>query len=109
MALGPRGDKRADIGDGRIVAKNFTDGVDERALAVGAGAVEEHEFVLKREPGAAVAAEPLKEFLQLDIAGSDAVEECGPNRMRRSGRCCGAGGLFGDVVCRLRRTAFAGL
>jgi hypothetical protein len=75
MALLVAGDESADIGNGCIVAEYLGDGIDECALAVGAGAVGEDEFMLGGHPSAAVAHVSLEEALKLGVAVGDAFEE----------------------------------
>ena len=55
VAFGIAGEERRHIGDGGVVAEDGGDGIDERAFAVGAGAVGEDEDVFGGEAGAAVA------------------------------------------------------
>ena len=82
VSLSVGGDECADIGDRRVVAEDGRDSVDEGRFAVGAGAVGKHELMLGRDAGAAISAEALQERPQLWI-GRDALEEGGPDRMRR--------------------------
>src|SRR5262245_17331730 len=100
--------ERVHVGDGGIVAEDAGDGVDERALAVRAGAVGENENVLMREAGATVADIALQEFLQLTITRGHALKECAPQWMRRTRWRRRARSLLGDVIERVGRSPDAG-
>ena len=82
VSLCGRGDERADVRNGRVVAKDGGDSVDESRIAVGTGAICEHKLVLGRIPGQAIADEALQECPQLRI-GRIALEESGPSKKRR--------------------------
>ena len=103
VSLVAAGEKSVHVGDGGVIAKYFGNGVEKRPLAVCAGAVGKHEFVLDRKAGAAVADIALQEVLQLGVVVGDARKKLRPQRVRRAGRRCRAGGLLGEVVERVRR------
>jgi hypothetical protein len=61
VSLGGGCDECSNIGDGCIVATDRGDRVNKRRLAVGAGTVGEHEFLLGGSAGHAIADEALQE------------------------------------------------
>ena len=65
---------------GGIVAQDARQHVEEHALAVAAGAVDEHQRMLARDPGQAVAAPLLQEADQLGVASGRLGEEPEPER-----------------------------
>src|SRR5262249_46520780 len=77
MAVMIAGDEGGHVGDGGVIGEDFCDGVDERALAVCAGAIGEDEAVLRGLAGQAIADVALEEAPELWIGG-DTLEESVP-------------------------------
>ena len=71
MALG----ERIHAGDLGVIAEDGGQRVEERALVVGAGAVEEEQGVLAGAARESVAGDAAPEALEVAIAGRDLVEE----------------------------------
>jgi len=93
---------------GGVIAEHVGDRIDERAFAVGTGAIDEDKNVLGGFAGTAVAAPALQEGLQLLLVISHPIKKCRPQRMRCPGWSRVATRLFGDVIQRVRIVGNAG-